>query len=239
MKPTVQIAAWSTRYQKALSRHLGTGSQDTLLPALKLGSQAVAMRVETLGMAVIHEQALKALEVPNSSSGDKQNAVKRGKRFFAETLVPVERTHASTLKTETQVRQLALTLQQRATEVSASAVQLEKSITQRHAAEAALGKSVQSRSKLLKTSIRLQEKMRSQTRVLLLAEEQDRRKASLQLQDEAAQTLLAIHLGLLALKTSVHASTEKLEKEIANTQRLVRKSIRKFERFAHDFARQK
>jgi signal transduction histidine kinase len=239
MKQTVQIAAWSRRYQKALSRHLEKGSQDSLLPALKLGRQAVAMGLETLGLAAIHEQALKGLAAPNGSSGDKQRVVKRGKRFFAETLVPVERTRGTTLKTEAQVRQLAQTLQRSASEVSASAVHLERSITQRQAAEAALEKSDRSRSKLLKTSLCLQKEMRSKTHELLLAEERDRRKYSLQLKDEAAQTLLAIHLGLLALKTSACANTEKLEKEIANTQRLVRKSILKFERFTHEFARQK
>lgn len=197
------------------------------------------MGLETLGLAAIHAQALNDLAVTTGCFTTEQRTIRREKLFFSELLVPIERTRGTTLKTEAKARQMALTLERRVAEVSASTVHLAKSITQRQTAEDALKESVKNRTQQLKTSILLQEKMRSQTRDLLLAEEQNRRKYSLQLKDEAAQTLLAIHLGLLALKASVHASTENLEKEIANTQRLVRKSILKFERFSHEFASQK
>ncbi len=239
MKIKVKIATWSRRYQKALSQHLEQGTQGSLLPALRLGGQAVALGLETLGLAAIHEQAVKSLAVSDGSCGNKRRDAKRAKRFFAETLVPIEKTHAATVKRNVKVRRLTQKLQQRAIEVSASTVHLESCITQRQAAEAVLKKSDQTRSKQLKTSIRLQEEMRSQMRDLLLAEEQNRRKVSLQLKDEATQTLLAIHLGLLTLKISAKARTKDFEKQIAITQRLVRESIRKFEGIAHEFIHQK
>ena len=46
------------RYQAALRRYLQQGPAASLHPAVRLGRQAVALGLETLDLAVIHEQAL-------------------------------------------------------------------------------------------------------------------------------------------------------------------------------------
>ena len=96
-------------------------------------------------------------------------------------------------------------------------------------------KSGEHRALLLKEAARLQNRLRTQTHAILSAQERQRHKSSLHLQNEVAQTLLAINIGLLALKTSAKANTAKLEQAVANTQRLVRASLKRLNRYSHDF----
>ena len=77
--------------------------------------------------------------------------------------------------------------------------------------------------------------MRHLTRKILSAQEDERQKTSRQLHDEIAQTLLAINVRLLTLKKAAKANTENLKKEIAETQRLVKQSVKTIQRLAHEF----
>ena len=61
---------------------------------------------------------------------------------------------------------------------------------------------------------------------MLVAQEDERKKISLELQDEIAQTLLGINVRLLSLKQEARSNTKGLKNEIASTQRLVAKSAR-------------
>ena len=74
----------SQRYTAALRKHLKRGPRDSLQPALALGRQAVAVGLETLELARIHEQALKALELSKSKDG----LIKRAESFFTEAIAP-------------------------------------------------------------------------------------------------------------------------------------------------------
>ncbi|MEJ0091622.1 MAG: phosphatase RsbU N-terminal domain-containing protein [Limisphaerales bacterium] len=58
-----KVIKFSQRYVTALRAHLKQGPQASLQPALELGRQAVALRLETLDLARIHEQALATLEL--------------------------------------------------------------------------------------------------------------------------------------------------------------------------------
>ena len=236
MKMDAETADWSRRYQTALSRYLKQGSAASRLPALRLGRQAVALGLETLDIALFHEQAQLSPVSLGGPAVPQQNRCERAKEFFAETLVPVEKTHSAALKAAVRVDQLTRALYQRTLEASASTRHLAQSITQREAAEASLRKSGKDCTKLVQESNSLLTRLRNQTGKILSAQEEERQKTSRQLQDEIAQTLLAINIGLLALKTSAKANTEKLEKEIASTQRLVRESVKRINRFAHEFA---
>ena len=236
MKMNAETAGWGRRYQTALSRYLKQGSAASLLPALRLGRQAVALGLETLDIALFHEQAQISPVSPGGPSVPQQSRCERAKDFFAETLVPVEKTHSAALKAAVRVDQLTRALHQRTVEASASTRHLARNITLREAAEASLRKSGKACTQLVQESNSLQTRLRNQTGKILSTQEEERQKTSLQLQDEIAQTLLAINIGLLALKTSAKANTEKLEKEIASTQRLVRESVKRINRFAHEFA---
>jgi len=73
-----KLTALSQRYLKALKKHLSQGPRAGLRLAHGLGHQAVALGLETLDMAKIHEGALATLEASSSSDG----IIKRAEFFF-------------------------------------------------------------------------------------------------------------------------------------------------------------
>ena len=77
--------------------------------------------------------------------------------------------------------------------------------------------------------------LQEMTRKILLANEDEREKMSLQLQNEIAQTLLGIHVRLLVLKKEAAVSDASLAREIAATERLVEESVKSINRFADEF----
>ena len=65
------------RYQAALPRHIEQGPQASPRSADRLGCRALAIGLETLDLAKIHEQALVALVSPSRSSGTKDGMIRR------------------------------------------------------------------------------------------------------------------------------------------------------------------
>jgi glutamine synthetase adenylyltransferase len=70
----------SQQYVAALEKHLKQGPQASLEPALKMGREAVALGLETLDLARIHEQALVTLKL----SSVKNAFTKLAGIFFTE-----------------------------------------------------------------------------------------------------------------------------------------------------------
>jgi signal transduction histidine kinase len=230
-----KTAKWSQRYQKALRKHLEQGPDASLQPAIGLGRQAVALGLETLDVAEFHEQALTTMASPGGSSRTRHRMIERAKSFFAETIVPIEKTHRAALKADGRVNQLTQTLRRRTVEASASTRRLKRSIIQRQGMEESLKKSGDHHTQLLAGSHRLQKHLRHLTREILSAQEDERQKTSHQLHDKVAQNMIAIDLPLLTLKKAARVSTASLKKEIAKTQRLVKESARRLNRFDHEF----
>lgn len=77
---------------------------------------------------------------------------------------------------------------------------------------------------LLKECKMMEKKMRSKFQAILTAHEDERKKLSLLLDDEIAQTLLGIHVRLLALKKEAAEDSATFSNEIVNTQRLIENS---------------
>lgn len=225
----------SEQYLAALRKYLKPGSKTSLPPAAGLGRQAVAAGLETLDLARIHTQALTALIPPGGSSMSKEGMFKRARAFFAEAIVPIEKTHRAARKTDAHLNQLDRTLRRRTVESSDSTRHLQRGIVQRRASELALEKSGQHHAKLLEESRRLQKHLRHLTCEIVSAQEDDRRKLSHDLHDEIAQILLGINIRLLALKKAARTNTGSLNKEIASTQRLVKQSVGIINQFAHEF----
>ena len=90
-------------------------------------------------------------------------------------------------------------------------------------------------SQLLEESRRLEAQLKTMAQQTLSANEAERKKMSLQLNEEIAQTLLGIHVRLLALKQEVAHKHLDLAKEIAATQRLVRRSVKIVNRLAVEY----
>jgi len=97
MKINPETDGWSRRYQAALRRYLARGPETSLRPALVLGRRAVALGMETLDIARVHERTLAAVAEPGGSPVTRQRMIKQAGLFFAETIVPVEKTHPAAL----------------------------------------------------------------------------------------------------------------------------------------------
>src|ERR1700677_3694226 len=87
-----KIILLSQRYAAALGKHLKQVPQAGLEPALALGRQTVAIGLETLDLARIHEQALVGL-MPGYSSRMRIIMTRRAAAFFTEANTLIEETH--------------------------------------------------------------------------------------------------------------------------------------------------
>jgi signal transduction histidine kinase len=221
----------SRRYVQALRTHLQPGLRAGRQPALALGRQAAALGVETLELARIHEQAVATLELSRRKDG----FFRRAELFFTEAVTPLVETHRAARQGRTDLHRLQETLGRRTRELAAAQLQLQRGVRRRRQVEAALKQSGVHYTRLLKDSLQLQEGLRRLTHQVLAAQEEERKKISLELQDEVAQTLLGINVRLLTLKQESRLNTRGLKAEIAGTQRLVARSARSVRRAAREF----
>jgi signal transduction histidine kinase len=212
----------SQRYVTALQRQLKQGPRASLQPALGLGREAVALGLETLDLARIHEQALATLGLANIKNG----FTKLAEIFFTEANTLIEETHHAARQTKAHLSRVMATLGRRTAELAASNRQLEKGVCRRKLMEDDFAKRGRHHQKCLEESLELQKRLRQLTHQVIAAQEDERKKISRALQDEIAQTLLGINVRLLSLKQEARSNSKGFKKEIASTQRLVAKSAR-------------
>ncbi len=222
------------RYLTALRKHLHQGRRDGFLPAVRLGRQAVVLGLETLELARIHEHAAAELDLSRGKNG----LGKRAEAFFAEAVTPIVETHRAARRSKNELKRLNETLDRRTLELATANRQLQRGVSRRKHVEAALKSNGDNYARLLKESLQLQEGLRQLTHRVLASQEEDRKKISLELQNEIAQTLLGINVRLVTLKQEARNNTKGLKKEIASTQRLVVRSARSVRRVAREFGRE-
>jgi len=223
-----KLSALSERYVAALREHLKQGPRASLDTARELGRQAVAMGLETLDMARIHERALDTLH----TSASKDGLMGRADIFFTETTTPIEDTHPAALEAGARLTRLNKMLRQRTTDLAASNRSLKQGITQRKTAEAAFKKSGEHYKTLLRESLALQKQLRLLTHRILSAQEEKRKEIGQDLQNEIVQTLLGINVRLLTLKKEGAVNARGFGKELAGTQRMVHISAKTLKQFA-------
>lgn len=230
-----ELSRLSERYLAALRIHLKQNS--TLGPesARDMGRQSLAIGLETLDMAKIHEIALAALILPDCSSSTRDGMCARAAVFFTEAITPIEETHRAALQSNIEVQRAREKLDQRTRDVMDSNRELEQQVTERKMAHAALQTNNEASGQLLKESSLLEKDLQEMARKILSANEEERTNMSRQLQGEIAQTLLGIHVRLLALKKVVAANTADLDREIAFTERVVEDSVTTLNRLTHEF----
>jgi hypothetical protein len=218
------------QYATALHQHLHQGPSASLQPARELGREAVALGLDTLQLARVHEQALVILELATM----KNVFTKRAGLFFLEASLPIEETHGAMEHRKTRLNQIMTTLNRRAHALVASNHRLEQGIVRRKAVEAGLAKRGRHHQKRLQESLAFETRLRQLTHRLLAAQEAERTKTSHELQNQIAQTLLGINLRLLTLKQKSRWNHKGFKNEIASAQRLVISSAR----FVRQFARE-
>jgi signal transduction histidine kinase len=226
-----KLTGLSQQYLAALKKHLKQGPQAGLQPALGLGRRAVALGLETLELARIHERAITALEIASSKNG----FIKQAEIFFNEVITPIVETHGVTRQGNVHLSRLKEKLDQRTEELAVCNRQLQRGVVRRKAMEDAFEKSGKHHNKCLEESLQLQKRLRLLTHRVLATQEDERTSISRELHDEIAQTLLGINVRLLSLKQEARNNTKGFKNEIASTQRLVLKSAKSVRRVAREF----
>ena len=220
----------SGRYSAALRKQLKQGPQASLQPALELGREAVALGLETLDLARIHEQALATLEL----SGTKNGFTKLAGIFFTNANAQIVETHLATRQTRVHLNRMKETLGERTEELAATNRELQRGIVRRKVMQEAAETNGRHYKKCLEESLELQKRLRQLTHRVLTAQEDERKSISRELHDEIAQTLLGINVRLLSLKQEARLNHKGLKSEIAGTQRLVVKSVKSVRRVARE-----
>jgi signal transduction histidine kinase len=192
----------------------------------------VALGLETLDVAKIHDKVLAAVE---GSSRD--GVLRRAEIFFTEVIAPIEKTHDASLKANARLNRLREALDRRTASLARINRSLRRGVARRKTAEKNLGASSGQSKKLWEESRNLQRQLRQLAHRILSAQENKRKKISHELQDEIAQILVAINVRLLSLKKGATARAEDLRKEIASTRRLVNISVKRIRDLAREFSK--
>jgi PAS domain S-box-containing protein len=111
---------------------------------------------------------------------------------------------------------------------------LRQEIARRQAVEKSLKKSEQHQCQLLAQSHIMQDKLRHLSREVLQAQEEERKRISLELHDVIAQTLTGINVQLGALAKRIRLNPDEFDRSVAQTQRWVEKSVDIVHRFARE-----
>ncbi len=223
-------------YLAALQRYIRLGTAASLLPAKRLGQQAITQGLETLDLARIHDDALvTAMDTLIADSATLKNRlVRRAGAFFAKAILPMEATHRSAREANNRLSELNAELKKRTGDLLASNRKLASEIVRRKAAQESLRKSEDHSVLLLAQSRCLQEQLRLLSRRTLSAQEEERKRISRELHDVIAQMLTGINIRLATLITDEAASTKGLSLKISRAQRLVEKSVDIVHRFARE-----
>jgi signal transduction histidine kinase len=190
--------------------------------------------LETLDLANIHGQALRALTPSNASSLAMAAAARKAGIFFLDVLNPVEKTHRAMTESVVTLKRAIETLRRRTVELTASNERLKLEMIQRRSAESSLRQSERNHRLLLREARQMQLRLRHLSHQVLSAQEAERKEISRELHDEIVQTLTGINVQLASLKIESGLSKKNFSKHISFTQRLVEKSVDIVHQFARD-----
>lgn len=118
--------------------------------------------------------------------------------------------------------------------ISAENKALQHEIIRRQVVEENLKQSEQKTLFLLEQSRGMQEQLQLLSRRVLTVQEEERKRISRELHDEITQTLIGINVHLETLSRDVQIDPKALQKKIAQTQKLVEKSVTIAHRFAQE-----
>ena len=142
---------------------------------------------------------------------------------------------------EEQLRALASTLEERVTErtealnlATAANAAMELEIVRREAMERALQTSQQTTTELLEKSRLLEIEQRFLSRLLLTAQEEERKRISRELHDVIAQSLTSVNYRLASLESQSVAFSAEFHQKIRDAQLSIEQAVDAVHRFARD-----
>ena len=229
-----ELSAFTRSYLAGLRKHLDPSLLAEPSAAHSLGERAMILRVDTLELAKMHEQALSEILSPVNLAAKHDATTRRAALYFAEAVMPIEKTHRGARESSSHLKVMIATLTERTKELALSNEKLKAEILQRKAVENSLRTSEQTTSELLQHSLDMQEELRLLSRRLLSVQEDERKRISRELHDVIAQALTGINVRLTTLKTQTATNTRDFHKKIEITQRMVEKSVDIVHRFARD-----
>jgi len=126
---TSKLNLFAARYLGSLKAHLEEGPELGLTAARKLGIEAVALGLETLKIAIIHEQSRKVLTLLSWSPAKCEVMTSRATLFFSEVVTPIENTHPASLRSTDGMKRSNISLKRRTRQLAASTLVLRKGLT--------------------------------------------------------------------------------------------------------------
>lgn len=236
MSPGVKSnsVGFSRRYKAALRREAAGLSVDASKPAVSLGQEALGAGLEVLDLVKIHLSAVTALPPPQPSSSGKDGMIRRTTSFLVAAITPIAKAHRTARKGDSNPKRRTAATQPRDAATAPLRLRLAQEIDRRKTAQTTLKKWEAQYTELLARSERLQAHLRRLSHEILSAQERERKRISRELHDEIGQTLAAISVTLATLTKRAVVDTADLTKRIANTQRLVKRSMDTVHRFARE-----
>jgi signal transduction histidine kinase len=221
------------RYKKALQSHLEQGHMAKLEFAIKLGNDIHARGMPTLDLARLHERTLVMDLLPMFPTAQRAILVKQAGAFFAAVIA------APLMKDDTKLEAAHLktvisVLSDRTMELAAANQLLGLEIVRHQQVETSLNKSERHLLESLEKSDILKQQLRSLSRQVLSAQENERKKTMKELHDVISQSLMSINVRLTMLKTEARTNSKKLERNITHTQKIVVKAAGVVNQFARD-----
>jgi hypothetical protein len=209
------LLALSRSYLAALQKFLQQSAELRPRLASGLGDAAVALGVETLELARIHENAL-AVILDGAIGTARKRIARRAAFFFSKVNVAIEKTHVPVREAKNRLEQLSDKLNRRTQQLAASKRELKRGIVARKAAHEDFKKCSAHTTRLLEESCELQDHLRELTRQIFSTKGGRQKKLSGELHEEVAQTLLEINVRLITLKQGAVASaTGRTERIVA------------------------
>jgi signal transduction histidine kinase len=225
--------ALSHRYRVALQRYLKQADHTRLGAALRLGSLLQTRGTDMRDLARIHEHTVIEKALLGCPAKRRDKVIRLAGSFYAAVITPHEKAKHGRAEVFINRGRLIAQLSRRTVELAASNVEWRMEITRRNTVELELRKKELRCQRLLVEATEMREHSRQQSRRIISAQEDERKRISHELHDVIAQTLMAINVHLATLKMEAELNTAGLGSNITRTQELVINSVG----VVHQFAR--
>jgi len=224
---------FSHLYEKALRSHLESGARADPQLIEQTGGRLRASGTALLDFARLHEQLLVMELLPACPARKRATMIRNAGNFFA-AVIATEAVGKNGSRDAARLSKAIESLSGRTVELASANRLLGLEITRREKVETELRISGQDLKKSLEKSERFKEQLRGLSRQILSVQEEERKKISRELHDVVAQALLGINVRLATLRIEAGINTQGLDRNISQTQKMIKKSAN----IVHQFARE-